>query len=70
MSQLILDLLLNIIAPQTYARNGPETEFTVQIDDPSCTQSNTLAGSQEGHHAGKVTHNNCYKLLLNCCRSE
>lgn len=57
LSQLILDLLLNIIAAQNnYAMDGPAADqFAAQSNNPSRTQSNNAAGSQEGHHAGEVT---------------
>lgn len=58
LSQLILDLLLNIIhvaAENNYAMDGPATESAAQSNNPSRIQSNNAAGSQEGHHAGEVT---------------
>lgn len=49
-------LIVNIIAAQVYAQNGPETQPTVQLDSPLHTESTvTQAGSHEGLHAGKVT---------------
>ena len=43
-------LIVNIIAAQSYAKNGPAVEPTVKLDIPQ-----TPAGSHEGLGAGKVT---------------